>query len=379
MKARAREALSRLDAYCKRVDYRGFDLYDGLNSGVFKKSPANRSPMLRLAWIQLFKRSPFNLRPIAGVPRGVNPKGLALFASGLIRAGRLSEAARLLERLKRMVCTGYEGYCWGYDFPWQSRAFYVPLGTPNIVTTVFVANAFLDHFCATGDSCSLEFGRGACEFILSHLVVFERGAALSFGYIPGRQVIVHNANLLGAALLGRVFGLVGDKRYFEKSGKAIFHAVGALNREWLWPYGELSHHGFIDNFHTGFNLVSLADWSRSTGDNRWEAELSRAYRAYLDFFWRPDGRPGYYHDRLYPLDIHCSAQGIITLSKLAGYDERSEKLLSKAVAWVLSNMQDETGYFYYQKHKNHTNRISYMRWAQAWMFYALSTYLMEPG
>jgi len=33
-------------------------------------------------------------------------------------------------------------------FDWQARAFFVPVGTPNMVTTVFVANAFLDYLAA---------------------------------------------------------------------------------------------------------------------------------------------------------------------------------------------------------------------------------------
>ncbi|MGC9196722.1 MAG: hypothetical protein ACP5IL_14905 [Syntrophobacteraceae bacterium] len=368
-------AFNRLDAYCRKVDYCGWDLFDGLNSKLFKNSPAADSALFRLAWIQLFKRSPVNLRGLAKVPKGSNAKGLALFASGLIGLGRIEEAQGLLKRLKQMRCTGYEQWCWGYNFPWESRAYYVPLGVPNMVATVFAANAFLDHFGATGDRESFELARSACEFIFCELILFETKKTLSFGYIPGRKVIVHNANLLGAALLGRVFGLTGDKRYYQKSRKAISYGIRALNSQFLWPYGELYHHGFIDSFHTGFNLVSIAGWLKNTGDVVWEAELEKAYRAYLDFFWLEDGAPKYYHDTIYPQDIHCSAQGIITLLCLAGYDARSEELLSKIVAWVLGNMQDETGYFYYQKSRFYTNKISYIRWAQSWMFHALSLYL----
>ena len=375
MKLDVAGAFSRLDAYCKRADYCGWDVFDGLNSRVFKNTVANRSRLFRLAWIQLFKRSPVNLRYLAGVKKGLNPKGMALFASGLIRLGRLEEAERLLDRLKHMHCTGYEGYCWGYNFPWESRAYYVPLGVPNMVTTVFVANAFLDHFSATGDSESLKFGHGACQFILTHLVLFEREDTLGLGYIPGQYVIVHNANMLGAALLGRVFSIIGDEAFYSKSRKAMSYGISALNKDCLWPYGELGHHGFIDNFHTAFNLVSIASWSRYTGDLRWEAELKKAYRAYLDTFWLDDGCPKYYHDSLYPLDIHCSAQGIVTLLFLFGYDDHSEELLGKILVWVLTNMQDKTGYFYYQKSKYYINKISYIRWAQSWMFYALSLYL----
>ena len=43
-------------------------------------------------------------------------------------------------------------------------------------------------------------------------------------------------------------------------------------------------------------------------------------------------------------------------------------------------MQSPQGYFYYQKRRCYTNRISYMRWSQAWMFYAISLLnLYEKG
>jgi len=35
-------------------------------------------------------------------------------------------------------------------------------------------------------------------------------------------------------------------------------------------------------------------------------------------------------------------------------------------------MRSSEGYFYYQRHRFHTNRIPYMRWSQAWMMYALA-------
>ena len=134
--------------YIKKNGYRGWDIFDGLNSRIFRSSPLYRSSLLRLVWIQFFKRSPINFRKIAFVPKGFNAKGLGLFASGLVASGKPHEAKRLLDMLEGMTCSGYAGTSWGYNFDWQARAFFVPIGTPNMVTTVFVANAFLDHLSA---------------------------------------------------------------------------------------------------------------------------------------------------------------------------------------------------------------------------------------
>lgn len=385
------KSLHSLYRYIKQEEYGGWDLFDGLNSKVFRLFPLYQSELLRLAWIQFFKRSPVNFRRITIVPKGYNAKGLALFASGLIRMGKVDEAKMLLDMLEGMTCSGYAGISWGYNFDWQARAFYVPVGKPNMVTTVFVANAFLNYVEAKSkerrakgstdfadyadkelERRYLEIVEKACEFILNELVVFEDEDRLCFGYIPGEKARVHNANMLGAALLARVYSLTSNSEYYEKSEKAMAYSVAVLNEDYFWPYGELTHHQFVDNFHTGYNLVALKEWMDYTGDNTWKEELRNAYKYFMDTFWLGDGCPKYYRNSLYPIDIHCSAQGILTCLKLKDYDDRSIPMARKIAQWAINNMQNKKGYFYYQKTRWYTNKIPYMRWSQAWMFYALS-------
>jgi len=376
-------ALTLLKNYCQNKNYKGWDLFDGLNSRILKHSPFYRSRTLRLSWIQFFKRSPVNFRRITLVPMGYNAKGLALFASGLISSGKMEEAESILEQLKGMKCSGYRSVSWGYNFDWQARAFYVPVGTPNMVTTVFVANAFLDFAEAKGKGHGawsnnkkneeeyLDHAVGACEFILNELVLFEDKNKLCFGYISGEGAIVHNVNMLGAELLARVYSHTKNPDYYEKSKKAMAYSLAALNEDYSWLYGELPHHKFIDNFHTGYNLVALKDWIDFTGEKNWEKELKNAYGYFLNTFWLENGCPKYYHNSLYPIDIHCSAQGIVTCLKLRDYDDQSIPMAKKIAQWAIENMQDKTGYFYYQKTRWYTNRTPYIRWSQAWMFYAL--------
>jgi len=363
--------------YCRRNDFTGWDVFDGLNSKIFSGTPFFRSRLLRLAWIQFFKRSPINFRRLALVPKGMNPKGLGLFAMSLLALNEIEEAKGLLDQLLEMQSTGYDGISWGYNFPWQARAFYVPNGTPTMVTTVFVANAFLDYYDISGDVDALNVAEGCCEFILGNLVLWEEGERICFGYIPYEAARVHNVNMLGAALLGKVYGYTGKSELLEKSRKAMRYSLDALNKDFSWPYGELPHHKFIDNFHTGFNLVALKDWMDSCGDFIWEDKLINAYRYFLDTFWHHDGCPKYYHNSLYPIDIHCSAQGIVTCERLKEYDRRSMEMAHKIGRWAITNMQDKEGYFYYQKTRFYTNKTPYIRWNQAWMMYGLSRLLRK--
>jgi hypothetical protein len=104
-----------------------------------------------LAWIQFHKRSPINFRSLVGIPRERNAKAIALFALAALADFRRNptkeneiEARELLDDLIWMGLKGFRGACWGYNFDWQSRSFYVPRGTPTIVPTAFAARALCE-------------------------------------------------------------------------------------------------------------------------------------------------------------------------------------------------------------------------------------------
>jgi hypothetical protein len=66
----------------------------------------------------------------------------------------------------------------------------------------------------------LDLAIGACEFILKELALFEDDEKLCFGYIPGEQARVHNANMLGAALLARVYSHTKHPDYYGNEGQS---------------------------------------------------------------------------------------------------------------------------------------------------------------
>src|SRR5256885_3327010 len=136
-------AYESLHEWCREHDYAGHDPFDALNSRLFQFTPLKHSRTARLAWTQLFKRSPVNLRRLASVPVGKNAKGTALFALAALadfRRTRTKEAetesrALLDGLIKAQLKSESNAACWGYNFDWQGRAFYAPQGTPTIVPT----------------------------------------------------------------------------------------------------------------------------------------------------------------------------------------------------------------------------------------------------
>ncbi|KKL87839.1 hypothetical protein LCGC14_1930720 [marine sediment metagenome] len=134
----------------QKDEYAGQDPFDGLNSKLFDIFPSFKKGLVGLAWIQLHKRSAINLRPICAVPKKRNPKGIGLFILGLLEDYKatndqiyLGEAIKLADWLltQQSDITIWQHSCWGYHFDWNARAFFVPKGKPNVITTVYVAQA----------------------------------------------------------------------------------------------------------------------------------------------------------------------------------------------------------------------------------------------
>jgi hypothetical protein len=372
------QAFNKLLDYCRKEDWQGYDPYDGLNSPLCRLMPAWKP--LRIAWIQLFKRSPINLRPLAAIPKGENPKGYALFIRALLIAYNKTrdeqyrrDAEELLERLWALRSPGYDDrMCWGYNFDWQSRAFFVPKATPSIVCTTFIAQAWLDHYEMFGEAASLEVARSACQFIIEDLNRSQHGESFCFSYTPVDHSEVHNANLLGAELLGRVAGHTKEMELIELALQSASYSIARQAEDGSWPYGAASNQSWRDSFHTGFNLVSLASIIKSCNAWQWQAALERGLEYYRKNFFLADGTPKYYDNQTYPIDIHSAAQAIVTFARLKNMFSKSGAQVNLIADWVLKHMWDASGYCYFQKSRFLINKIPYMRWSQAWMAYALA-------
>jgi hypothetical protein len=223
---------------------------------------------------------------------------------------------------------------------------------------------------------------GAASFIQSRLFFELNDSETFFSYMPvdmdSKPVIpIHNANLLGASFLSRVAGQIGDKNMLDQALKAMRFSLEKQHRDGAWDYGEWDHPSqrWIDNFHTGFNLCAIRRIGLDIGTTGFESHIIRGFDFYRRHFFTVDGAPKYYHNRLYPLDIHSAAQSIITLATLKDLDDKNIDLAKKVLAWTMSNMCSQQGYYYFQKQPWGVNRIPYMRWSQAWMLLALSTLL----
>lgn len=376
------ESVTRLVDYCEENDWAGFDPFDGLSSKILTSMPFHQYKLPRLFFIQSMKRFPINLRRVLLVPKEQNPKGLALFASALIRlskVGLLGDSDLVEPVIKRLIDLRTENnkqFCWGYNFDWQNRSSFLPKFSPNIICTTFAANALIDAYEKYTNAEYLDMAISAGHFILNDLnITSSTDDDLCFSYTMYDNGQVHNANLLGAAFLSRLYSITGKKEFLDPALRAVRFTGARQNEDGSWPYGEGRTQQWVDNFHTGYNLVALKKFSKYTGDESVTDIIKKGFLFYRNNFFTTDGLPKYYHDRLYPIDIHSIAYSIITLAELSTFDKNAMDLAMRICGWAIDNMQSNDGYFYYQTKRFFKNRIPYMRWSQAWMLLALSALL----
>ena len=366
------EAVQTLVQYCRDSGWAGWDPYDGLNSRFFRAIPFFHNKVCRLAFIQFMKRFPLNLRPLLGVTPMQNPKGVALFATCLTRLSRLGlakieEARSLADRVLELRIAGQPHACWGYHFDWQTRSVLIPPTVPNIVCTTFAAQSLLDLFDATGETRYLDAAVSAGRFVTDELAANLPDDAFCIRYQMLENSTVHNASLLGAALLARVYGHTREKRLEPIIRKAALYSLERQRPDASWPYAETPKAAWVDSFHTGYNLLAFREIGRHIEIEGLAEAVRRGYQFYLDHFFREDGAVRYFHNQTYPIDAHALGHAMLTLSEFADEKPSSLEMAERVFAWSSQNMRSASGCFYYQHRRWFINRISYMRWAQAWM------------
>lgn len=374
--------LEQVQTFIEQESFRGYDPYDALNSPLLRALSFDRKT-LRIAFTQALKRLPVNLRPLLGIPKRRNAKGLGLFLWGYAKRYAMDQAPIHLARVREMAghlaerrSPGCTGNAWGYPFPWQSRVFYLPAGTPTLVNSAFIGHALLDAHALTGLASAVELAVPIKDFILRDLHRTPDGDAFCFSYTPRDRTVVHNANVLGASLLIRLFGVTGGAELRDAALASLAYTMRRQRPDGSWWYADTPTQQWIDSFHTGFVLESLQRFLEAGFVPEHREAFARGVRFYAENFFLTDGTPKYYHDRVAPLDIHAPAEAVVFFSRQG---EACRELAGRVLGWMLANLWDDRGYFRFGRRGPFRVAIPYMRWSQAWAFHALTEYLLRCG
>jgi hypothetical protein len=376
-------ALGAIRAWGEERDWRGYDPYDALNT-PFERLLTLGRPLGRRVLTQVVKHSPVNLRPALRIEPTWNAKALALVASAYARlwaADSRDERAR--DHARRWLAWLVEhhagagsGLAWGYPFKVQTRFFGYERETPNTIATSFVIQGLLDAHELLGEESWGQAAVSATEFLSAAMLVNDRGHTY-FRYLPGESELVHNANLLACAAVARTAQVVQRKSPGATVQNALRSSLTAQRPDGSWPYAEGARGDWVDNFHTGYVLDSLAISSRSLphlgeplarGVAYWEREL-----------FLQDGTPKYSPESVYPLDAHCYATAIDTWLALKDIHPNALVNAERTARLLLERMLDRAGYVQFQRVRFWTNKVPFVRWSTAPAFRALAGLHLVSG
>ena len=376
------ESLKKLREYIERENFRGYDPYDIHNSSL----PTNKIPhSIQFLASQLNKRTPINLRPLLKIKQAPHSKAMGLFLAGYSNLIKLKEEAASKEHansiyqwIKINRSAEYSAPCWGFDYDYSSRQGYVKKGLPTVVHHKYILQGLYKYYQVSQTKDIYDIISKCDKFIIQHIPKIKYPDGKCFGYYPKANGCCYNASLKAAESLALVDKIKQTSDYIEDIALAVQYVISKQKESGAWYYSHGENPSVekqqID-FHQGFILDSLDEINQLT-NNQLAPIIQPAIKKGLEFYYNKQfdkqGRCYYRYPQKFPIDIHNQAQGILTFSRFSKVKQEYEDMADKITNWTIKNMQDKSGYFYYQKYRFFTNKIPYIRWGQAWMFWALT-------
>lgn len=375
--------------YSRTRGYRGWDYCDGLSSAVLQALPVDNK-WVNLAFQETIKRSPVNLRPLLLVEQRRNFKGTALFTlanldvqhyedeTGQVvdRVDFAGEARSLADWLVRNQSTGYHGFCGGHKHRIQNLDGQGYPNDPDVVSTSYAVKALLAASRIGVEYA--EIAETAADFVVEDLDYRPAGGGAKINYHLNHPDTYYtiNAGALGARLFTDLAASFEESQYRERAREILDYVAELQTSRGGWYYREPSDesHLSMDNHHNAFIIESLLRYRGVFDSNRYDDTIERA----LSFFRRDlidtTGAPNFDESDRFPRDIHAAANSIL-LFVYAGDLETASLVLE----WTLRNLYAGDGRFYYRKHRYYTKTFTLMRWAQAWMSFAMAEYLVAAS
>lgn len=380
-----------MDEYCRDHDYKGHDVGDSVDCRIMTHTALGRISFIRfcIAKLTSHRIGYINIRPLLRIPTFHNGKGIALFLNAYCNLYEVAKVAPdkapfteidcldrinyLGDLLLKLRHRADKGWGWGYPTTWQSRRFCFPPNTPTAVASSFAVDALLHAFEITGNEVFKSAALETATFVLEdlHRTPYKDGFMFSYSQFDGNNT-VYNASLLAARILLQCYKYNRNEEYLKIAKTAIDTCVNDQAKDGSWVYGLLKSQSWIDNFHTGYDLEAIWEYKHITGKRIYDDCLKRGVDFMLKNHFDKNGIPKYFHNRQYPIDIHCCGALYPVLYKL-GVFKGNETLARRVYDWTMNNMwSEEKHYFYFQHHKCFTNKAPLMRWSQAFMMNALS-------
>ncbi len=359
--------------YIESQNYKSYDLYDALTCPMLDRL-TKRSDLLRRITIQINAKSRLDLHWF-GMKKMVHTKLVSDLLWVFSLNNSAEKATSIYKKLLDLKCSCAEPV-WGLNFPYTSRFVNANANTPNIYNTVTTGLAICELLSFVKNE---EYEKQIESIIDALFKVFsfkDESSKGWFSYYPGQKSPTYNVNALVIYFLCKANNTL-KHHYAETSviNKLIQLLTEEQNNDGSWYYSRSEQGKWIDGFHTGFIIESLAyAYSHGYESEKLSLSLSKAWDYYINNLFTDDNFPKYFNTSTkYPIESQNCAQAIQTLTLVSTWLGWNKKdLLDKLINNTINNLFDDKGFFYYKKTKLFTYKQSYLRWSTSPMLVALS-------
>jgi len=312
--------------------------------------------------------------------------GFALLGPHVNEEGYYRRALHFLQVLEETRCPGYEHYCWGYPFNWETIRGTIRAGTPLITTVPYVYEAFRDVYRIDNNDRWRQIMRSIAEHGFSDykdFVTSDMASTCSYSPMPEQSVGVINANAYRAFLLTQAAMDFSEDRYRKAADRNLYFVLESQNPDGSWHYANDGKRHFIDHFHTCFVMKALAKIEALTGNSDCAKAIERGVDFYVSNLFDERGVPKPFSrpPRLivYRRELYDYAECINLGMLLRGRFEKLDRLVDGVVNQILTIWQKPDGSFRSRQLLLGWDNVPMHRWAQAQLFRSLCLFLNRSG
>jgi hypothetical protein len=308
--------------------------------------------------------------------------GFAFLSQALREDQYYRRAVHFLEVLKQTRSRGYQHYCWGYPFDWETKRGTLRAELPFITTVPYVYEAFREVYLIDGKQEWREIMQSIALHGLEDYQDFATSAnASSCSYNPGSGGLggVVNASAYRAFLLTRAAVDFSEEHYQTVADRNLNFVLQSQNADGSWFYAVDGKGDFVDHFHTCFVLKALAKIEALTANPACTTAIERGVEYYVRNLFDERGLPKPFSRRprttVYRRELYDYAECINVAVLLEGRFPALDDILARVTN--LSEWQKSDGSFRSRQLLLGWDNTPMHRWAQAQLFRSLCFLLYQ--
>ena len=294
----------------------------------------------------------------------------------------LAEAEQIAAELLKSSIPGFSGHCWGYPFDWMTTRGLWTSGIPLMTTTVYCFEAFLNLFDTTKNEKYLEVAHSIFLFTLNDIKdckIDDDTSVCSYSPIDNSRIV--NANAYRSFVLVEGYRRFNNQEALRKAELNINFILKSQREDGSWLYSvNDDRDNFVDNFHTCFVLKNLLKINAVLKEEQIAKTIKKGFDFYKTHLLAEDYTPKPFAKlsrfNIVKAELYDYAEAISLCLKMQIFDEKAAQIADKLANHVIDKFQKKDGSYYTRINIfNIPNKISYLRWPQSQLFFALSNYL----